>query len=79
MKYEIDKGVPMPDRPTRYPFAGMDVGDSFLIEVRGGRRQEALVRRRVSAAASDYRRRHGASAKFDSRVTLDGVRVWRVE
>jgi len=78
--YEIEKGVEMPAQmQSRYPFAAMEPGDSFLIPARGGAAQEALVRRRVSAAASDFRRRSGKQWKFESSVTLDGVRVWRTE
>lgn len=75
--FEIEKGVPAPPprRFTVYPFATMEIEDSFFIpcEVDDIR----TVERRVSAAAAQYRRR--TAAKFRTRREDDGVRIWRVE
>lgn len=74
---QIEKNVPMPvnaagsktsrGRKCKYPFADMEVGDSF--EVLDG----AYV---VGSAAGAYGRRH--NMKFTYRVVNGVARVWRV-
>jgi hypothetical protein len=61
----IDKGVPM-RKVRRYPWAGLEVGDSFFIENSGG--DDSNLR----ALA----KRHGY--KVSIRREQGGVRVWRV-
>lgn len=75
--FKIEKGIPIPPskggagRPTLYPFAKMEVGDSFTIE--SARKQQG----RMCAIASDYGKRHGM--RFTVRTIGDGMlRVWRV-
>lgn len=62
----IDKGVPL---PRRYPFADMQVGDSFLVP-------EGVKRSNVSVAAKRYGDRHGAA--FTVRKVPEGLRCWRI-
>lgn len=73
----IEKGVPITDgrgvgksagRPPKYPWAEMEVGDSFKADV-----PPDVLR----ASASGYARRNGG--KFIVRVDGDGSRAWRVE
>lgn len=74
----IESGVPLPTKETkksRYPFARMNVGDSFLIE--GAKNSSSYEAMRVRSAASHYARRDGK--KFTVRVVEGGIRVWRVE
>lgn len=75
--YQIEKNVPMPPivRMSGYPFAQMEVGDSFLVPFDGD--DEQKVRARVATAASTFGKDHGG--KFSVRVLQDGVRVWRTE
>lgn len=77
--YAIEKGVPMPDRPARYPFRDMEIGDSFVVPIRGGEHREPIYRRRISAAASDFRKRTGLKWYFRTERDLDGLRVFRVD
>ena len=64
----IDKGIPM---PKRYPFAEMDVGDSFAVPA-------TIHRTTVAIAALRYSRKHGV--KFVVRLTPDRtLRCWRVQ
>lgn len=79
---KIDKDVPMRrDKKltgSKYPFAKMDVGDSFAIPIESS--EPTDVQRRLSSAA----RRWKASGKtFSTRVLTEGgvrvVRIWRVE
>lgn len=63
----IDKGVPL---PKRYPFAGMQVGDSFLVP-------DDVKRTTVSIAAMRYGRKHGM--RFTIRLTPERkLRCWRL-
>jgi len=71
--FTIDKGVPMPPRRRGagrnrvYPFAEMEVGDSFFHEGSASS---------VEAAASNYARRSGK--RFAARYIDGGVRIWRI-
>jgi hypothetical protein len=75
--FEIEKDIPVPPARNKvtYPFADMEVGDSFFVpcDPDGVLKTE----RRVSAAAAQYRRR--MSVKFVTRREETGVRVWRAE
>lgn len=69
---KIDKGVPMPkpaktERPAKYPFSVMEVGDSFLVEGKTATAFAAQLQR----AGRDYGR------KFALRTVDGGIRVWR--
>lgn len=75
--FEIEKGYTPPPPRTRstYPFAQMEVNDSFFVP--SGEDGVRNTERRVSASAAQYGRR--TSTKFTTRREEDGVRVWRVE
>lgn len=63
----IDKGVPL---PKRFPFSGMQVGDSFLVP-------DDVKRTTVSIAAMRYGRKHGM--RFTIRLTPERkLRCWRL-
>ena len=91
MSYEIQKNVPVPDRKhwrEKYPFARMEVGDSFLVPIAEGVNTEEIHRRLGAARSSTARAvlRNGvpAIAKFIGRKEEKdgktiGVRVWRTE
>ena len=63
----IDKGVPLPPLRRKWPFVGMEVGDSFFID-------------RPTAAFSGVAGVAGArlGRKFTCRAENGGCRVWRV-
>lgn len=64
----IDKGVPI---PNRYPFAEMEVGDSFAVP-------SHINRTTVSIAAMRYGRDH--KMKFTVRLMPDrSYRCWRIK
>jgi len=67
---QIDSTVPMPEsRPrSRYPFAEMTVGDSFLVTDPGAAKN-------VRSAAWMFSKRH--SVRFSCRKVEGGWRVWR--
>lgn len=70
LAHKIEKGIPAPYRVrdrAKYPFAEMEVGDSFLTKE---------DRTRVSGAASLYGKRHGR--RYSVSMTAEGLRVWRL-
>lgn len=80
--YEIEKNVPMPTdvggrRPTRYPFATMEPGDSFLILAA----EDSFQKRKANTQNSI---RAWCKSHKDQSFTLRGnlermeIRVWRV-
>jgi len=94
MAFKIEKNIALPEvrrnsppppvREPKYPFAKMEVGDSFAIKktkMEAKRRKQEdgkLSPPRVAAAAYQYGRKH--NMKFQYRILEDeSVRVWRVE
>ena len=70
---EIDKKVPMSDnrvgRKGKYPFAEMEVGDSFFVEDV----KSSAIRNLASTTGQRLGKR------FSVRISGDGYRVWRTE
>ena len=70
----IEKGIPMPSRNTThaYPFAQMEVGDSFVVPKA---RKAGLAQ-----AARTYTTKTDGTVKFTLRTSKvdDEVRMWRV-
>ena len=65
----IEKGVPLPPRRgpvSKYPFAEMEVGDSFVTDIMS-------IRGTAKQAAARY------GKKFTVRRVAEGFRVWRIE
>lgn len=86
MTIEIDKDIPLPTAcgrgpPAKYPFAEMEVGDSFAVPLTGeryGNHSSDKAAVSLSVTSHTYGKRHGK--KFTVRQLNDeGVaRVWRV-
>jgi hypothetical protein len=73
--YKIEKDVPIPDDPfldlkRKYPFAELEIGDSFVVAARD--------MRRTTRAADQYRRRHQGWNYRVKRLDDGTVRLWRV-
>ncbi len=66
--YQIEKGVPAPDAPLRYPFPEMEVGDSFFTPG---------PRKSMASAAFAYGAKTGR--KFTTQRVDGGYRCWRIE
>lgn len=67
----LNSKIPVPKRRGyEWPFRHMKVRDSFLVP-------KWMPDYRARNAASNYGRRHGM--KFTTRITSDGLRVWRIE
>jgi len=74
---KIDKGVPMPPKEkakrsagNKYPFAIMDVTDSFRID------GDLKIKNTVCTSASQFGKRH--NMKFAVRKEDKGWRIWRI-
>jgi hypothetical protein len=70
-KIVIEKDVPLPASAkwSKYPFAEMEIGDSFVVP---RERHEQL-----RSASSWAGRRHGR--KFTIRIVGEQVRCWRIK
>jgi len=80
--YRILKNVPMPPkRPcrkpatTKYPFALMQVGDSFIVRCAASNVKKEMTRIRALATKSQK----ALNCKFALRPLETGVGVWRVQ
>jgi hypothetical protein len=71
----IEKGIPLPQeargRRRLWPFADMEIGDSFFLPG-----ESAECQRVLRNASSHYQRKTGAV--FATRSVEGGARVWRV-
>jgi hypothetical protein len=86
--FVIESNIPIPPRaggkgsPSRYPFALMQVGDSFEVPLsacRSKRPTMARLQSSVSNAATLFTKAHNKHAKFSVRKTSPTTfRVWRV-
>lgn len=69
----IKKGIPLPEprrgRPSKYPFAEMEVLDCYEVE-------DPEQVQRATRAAYQHGARHGK--KFAARSTPVGFRIWRI-
>lgn len=82
---KIEANIPIPPRgplvskgrPALYPFADMQIGDSFMVPIKASdpQKQKRLAMRVTNAAYANARL-HGK--KYATRVMDGGVRVWRV-
>ena len=73
---KIEKGVPLPTNDAKYPFAKMEVGDSFAVTL-----DDKKTSSRVSTYAHIGGKRLGM--KFVVRTVVEKgrkmIRVWRIE
>lgn len=72
---KIEKGVPLPPRKSKYPFAEMEPGDSFFAKPNEGQSLKQLHNSIMGCA----RLRLFPGKKFTSRQMDGGVRVWRID
>ena len=76
----IDKNVKMElesrsGRPLKYPFSGMEVGDSFI----AADKYTLSISVSVSNSGRQWAKRSGNDWKFATRKVDDGIRVWRTK
>jgi hypothetical protein len=71
--YKIEKNIPIAKLKKKtpiYPFAQMDVGDSFF--AKADKKKKAAI----SVAIHFYQKTH-EGVKFCTRSNDEGVRIWR--
>lgn len=67
--FKIEKGIPAPAKRGKYPFAEMEVGDSFLVP-------GAATSAEISSAVSYRKNRY--QEQYICRSVDGGLRVWRI-
>jgi hypothetical protein len=75
-QFEVDKGISIPhgdNKKHKYPFAIMEVGDSFLIPANDAAEAEKIYRR--MGAYTSQKRLMGL--KLKCKKVEGGVRIWR--
>lgn len=73
MQLKIEKNVPIPNvaqKIEKYPFAKMDIGDSFFVEFS---KKDALRMQR-----SMHYIQKKLKIKLVSRINENGIRIWRI-
>ncbi len=79
MSYEVEQQVPIPpctrggrSRQSRFPFAQMQPGDSFLVP------REETTAKRLATNAACYAKKWTKGWKFCVRTLPEGIRCWRL-
>lgn len=73
--YVIEKNIPVPPgNHSKYPFAKMEVGDSFLVKSEGKEPKNLIS----SIRQASYNCTKKSGMKFRARIEGENVRVWRV-
>jgi hypothetical protein len=77
-KIKVEAGVPVPcDSPhQKYPWAAMEVGDSFFAPCSPS--EIRRLRNNLRNGAAQWALRRGGGRRFFARPHGDGVRVWRI-
>lgn len=86
MAFTIESGVPMTSgkrgrKPTEFPLADMNVGDSFLIPCdTADKKAVDSWRRKLLVAKKRFAEQFDADGiKFQTGIADGGLRVWRSE
>lgn len=88
MSFQIESGInpvssPRGRKPTEFPFDEMDVGQSFLITLKTNEDGSEFLdkdieswRRKLRIGIKRFN--ETGDGKFQTAITSDGLRVWRV-
>ena len=79
---KVDKNIPIPDNNTRkskydFPFAYMDINDSFLIEATKDSEVDS-IRGSLHYALNKFNKQNNSNIRITTRTVPDGIRVWRI-
>ena len=79
---KVDKNIPIPDTNAKkskydFPFAYMDINDSFLIEATKDT-EVVLIRSKLSYALNKFNKQNNSNIRITTRTVPDGIRVWRI-
>lgn len=79
--YKIEKGIPIDNkynaRPSKFPFAKMKIGDSFLIPKHMDEFKKHMGG--VYSHLATYNSKAAHKIRIACRMTSDGLRVWRIQ
>ncbi len=85
---KIDKNIPLPThkkgagKPNKYPFADMEVGDSFAIAV-DENANVLNTRCSLHSSANSWAKYNKKNCSFKTQVTTDNgetyIRIWRID
>ena len=67
---KIDKGIPIPSNVSKYPWADLKIGDSFLAP-------GLVVSSQISATIRYQRSKRGH--EYRCKKEDDGLRIWRIK
>ncbi len=79
---KVDKNIPIPDTNAKkskydFPFAYMDINDSFLIEETKDN-VIAIIRGSLHYALNKFNKQNNSNIRITTRTVPDGIRVWRI-
>ena len=79
---KVDKNIPIPAIHTKkskydFPFAHMDINDSFLIEETKDN-EVAIIRGSLLYALKKFNKQNNSNIRIATRTVPDGIRVWRI-
>lgn len=78
--FAVEKGVPIPEPKHAYPFAEMEVGDSFFVPC-ASKCDRQQLQTNVASRAASFRAKQCPRGReyFSTRVVEGGLRCWRVQ
>jgi len=72
--YRIEKNRPVPERQSKFPWAKMEIGDSFLVpDAKAG-----VYGARIRTAAAMFKHRSPTPFNVTIRRVKNGYRTWRI-
>ena len=75
MSFKINKNIPMPTSLSKYPFADMAIGDSFVGQVNFDEKKSTNIRN----AASVFGRSQNPVQKFTCKKVKGQLVIWRTK
>lgn len=82
--FTVEKAIPIPPprrpgRVSKYPFEGMNAGDSFAVPLAAELSEKTAIQRLLGAATA-WAKRKPSTAKFTARIVKENdiqmVRIW---
>ena len=81
-KIRIEKNVPIPNITkwgvSKYPFAEMEIEDSFAVAITDNNYAEK-IRQQLYSASRNYVIRNNNKWKFTTKILNTEVRIWRIK
>jgi len=83
MEIEIEKNIPIPEKPLRkrrgkYPFIKMEIGDSFAVKITNEWNGKN-IKNSLYSSYKNFKRRFKMNWNFAIRILENEVRIWRIK